>query len=115
MHGATIKVRNVCVYIKPKNLYVAMTLRSNHSVFHYYTLTIWHFSTTPYTNPLKRQFYIYRTVLVANNFGYGLGTPSEDKTLVEFYKFNYSISPQRTYTARSKFAYDDQERKVLQI
>jgi hypothetical protein len=90
-----------------------MRLRSCYSVFHYYTLTIRHFSTTSYPNPLKRKLYIHRTVLVPNIFGYGLEKPSEDKTLVEFYKFNYSTSPHRTYTVRNKFTYDDQKRKVL--
>lgn len=99
--------------MKPKTLCVAMRLRSCHSVFHYYTLTIWHFSTTSYPNPLKRKFYIHRTVLNVNNFGYGLEKLSEDKTLVEFYKFSYSTSPHRTYTVWNKFAYDDQKRKVL--
>ena len=90
-----------------------MRFRSSHSVFHYYTLTMWHFPTTSYPNPLKRKFYIHRTVLVANNFGYGLGTPSEDKIIVEFYKFNYSTSPHRTNTVRNKHSYDDQKTKVL--
>ena len=67
--------------MKPKNLYETKSLRCRHSVFHYYTLTVWHFSTTSCFNPLKRKFYVYGTILVANNFGYGLGTPSEDKTL----------------------------------
>jgi hypothetical protein len=56
-----------------------MSLRSSHSVFHYYTLTIWHFCPTSYPNSLKLKFYIHRTFLVAKHFGYGLGTPSEDQ------------------------------------